>query len=106
VPLVMQPAPSTPCTVVGEATLGSGKVRVVGSAFPDPQPMDLFGVDGYALTPNGARLLLNALDLTPVVAEPGAETDAGLTEDTSGTPVRWALLVMALGVATIVARRR
>lgn len=96
------------CTVVGEAPLGEGTVRVVGALFPAPRSPGPNGVDGYALTPNGARVLFNALDLTPsttTAIDPGegSSPTEGASDDIPFVPALVALAILA--VAALVGRR-
>lgn len=99
------------CTVLGEASLGDGTVRIMGAALPPPVSQGDHGVDGYALTPNGFRILINTLDLTLQSVQPGdgsAVEGQGGEDQANGVPGATALLALAAlaGAALAVRRRR
>ncbi len=96
----------TPCTVVGEASLGEGTVRVIGVALPPPVDAGPHGVDSYALTPNGYRILANSvgLDIANGTELAGSDSDS---LESNGTPGAGALAALAaLALAGIALRRR
>ncbi len=97
------------CTVIGEAQLGQGTVRVMGVALPPPVDVGDHGVDGYALTPNGARILLNTVGLSIVdgldlAGDEELESASNEGNDTPG--VAPALVLAAIAAIALAAGRR
>ncbi|MDX1612080.1 MAG: hypothetical protein R3185_06905 [Candidatus Thermoplasmatota archaeon] len=101
------------CTMIGEASRGEGTVRVMGVALPAPVEKGDHGVDSYALTPNGFRILLNLLD-TPLQEAgtdeaQGSEAGANQAEQDPSQDIPAAGLLTlgaVLGAAMVAARRR
>lgn len=101
------PAPE-PCTVVGEASLGEGTVRVMGVALPPPVDAGPHGVDSYALTPNGYRILANTVGLSATEGEnvSATQTDQEPGNDAPGPAAVTVLGLVALAGAALRRRRR
>ncbi len=85
----------TPCTVVGETTLGEGTIRVIGTALPAPQAGAPNGVNGHALSPNGYHVLANALDAPIATDGPGGPLDPDRTDEEATVPGPAAFLLIA-----------
>lgn len=98
------------CTVLGEASLGDGTVRVMGAALPPPVTKGDHGTDGYALTPNGFRILISTMDLTLETSNGTQVEDSdaeGTGDGISGVPGATALISLAaLAGAALAVRRR
>lgn len=97
------------CVVAGEATLGDGKARIMGAALPPPtEPRGDYGVDGYALTPNGYRVLLNMVDLSfdPDTAPPEADPEGDAPEPASVPAVGIVLVAFTLATVLGILRRK
>ncbi|MGQ0535827.1 MAG: M14 family zinc carboxypeptidase [Methanobacteriota archaeon] len=104
-PVMAEDAPT--CVVVGEAPLGQGTVRILGAMLPSPHPGSPYGVDGYAVTPNGARVLLNALDLalSEGVPEAGRSEEGAAAGDETGVP-GVPMVALVLGALVVACLRR
>jgi len=113
-------------TVIGEAPLGSGRVMILGAILPDPSEAynHPYGLDNYALSPNGNALILNMLGWQYTYTTPPAIEERGFARELAGqeaidaanvespgdaaTPGPTALITSLAIAATalIVARRR
>ena len=104
----------------GQATVGSGTVRFLGSLLPDPtdETNAWYGVDSYATTYTGNQLLRNMLGWDNVFAQtPVAPEQLGQQRDLAGAaatqdepaaavPAPGLLGVLALAGALALLRRR